>query len=152
MSKINEWNEKRKSKELFDQIKSIQSKKFSSKNICINDVNGQALTEPDEVLKRWNSYMAHIFLDTQTKRKQKMHTKSPNKTWQDVEPEPLTSEVEAAIKDLKAGKSPALDNIPAEIIKNSGEMGIKALHHLCCQIWKQQEWPEDWKLQELVML
>ncbi|GFS26376.1 endonuclease-reverse transcriptase [Elysia marginata] len=31
-------------------------------------------------------------------------------------------------------------------------MGIKALHHLCCQIWKQQEWPEDWKLQEFVML
>ncbi|GFR99677.1 endonuclease-reverse transcriptase [Elysia marginata] len=72
---------------------------------------------------------------------------------QDMEPEPLTSEVEAAIKDLKAGKSPGLDNIPAEIIKNSGEMGIKALeHHLCCQIWKQQEWPEDWKLQEFVML
>ncbi|GFR65081.1 RNA-directed DNA polymerase (Reverse transcriptase) domain containing protein [Elysia marginata] len=31
-------------------------------------------------------------------------------------------------------------------------MGIKALNHLCCQIWKQQEWPEDWKLQEFVML
>ncbi|GFS03109.1 retrovirus-related Pol polyprotein from type-2 retrotransposable element R2DM [Elysia marginata] len=31
-------------------------------------------------------------------------------------------------------------------------MGIKALHHLYCQIWKQQEWPEDWKLQEFVML
>ncbi|GFR89582.1 endonuclease-reverse transcriptase [Elysia marginata] len=31
-------------------------------------------------------------------------------------------------------------------------MGIKALHHLCCQIWKQQEWPEDWKPQEFVML
>ncbi|GFS13677.1 endonuclease-reverse transcriptase [Elysia marginata] len=44
------------------------------------------------------------------------------------------------------------DNIPAEIIKNSREMGIKALHHLCCQIWKQQEWPEDWKLHEFVML
>ncbi|GFS26230.1 endonuclease-reverse transcriptase [Elysia marginata] len=70
----------------------------------------------------------------------------------DDDDEPLTSEVEAAIKDLKAGKSPGLDNIPAEIIKNSGEMGIKALHHLCCQIWKQQEWPEDWKLQEFVML
>ncbi|GFS23164.1 RNA-directed DNA polymerase (Reverse transcriptase) domain containing protein [Elysia marginata] len=52
----------------------------------------------------------------------------------------------------EAGKSPGLDNIPAEKIKNSGEMGIKSLHHLCCQIWKQQEWPEDWKLQEFVML
>ncbi|GFR74930.1 retrovirus-related Pol polyprotein from type-2 retrotransposable element R2DM [Elysia marginata] len=27
-----------------------------------------------------------------------------------------------------------------------------ALHHLCCQIWKQQEWPEDWKLQQFLML
>ncbi|GFR65263.1 endonuclease-reverse transcriptase [Elysia marginata] len=147
-AKISKWNEKRKSKELFDQVKSIQSKKFSPKNLCINDVNGQALTEPDKVLKRWNSYGTHLF-----GYPNKKETKDTYKVAQQgVEPESLTSEVEAAIKDLKAGKSPGLDNIPAEIIKNSGEMGIKALHHLFCQIWKQQEWPEDWKLQEFVML
>ncbi|GFR95022.1 hypothetical protein ElyMa_002682200 [Elysia marginata] len=82
---------------------------FHQKNICINDVNGQALTEPDEVLKRWNSYGTHLF-----GYPNKKETKDAYKVaQQDVEPEPLISEVEAAIKDLKAGKSPGLDNIPA---------------------------------------
>ncbi|GFR65819.1 hypothetical protein ElyMa_005541200 [Elysia marginata] len=87
-AKINEWKEKRKFKELFDQIKSLQSKKFSTKNICINDVIGQALT--DEVLKRWNSYGTHLF-----GYPNKKETKDAYKVaQQDVEPKPLTSEVE----------------------------------------------------------
>ena len=70
----------------------------------------------------------------------------------EIEPEPLESEVIQAVKQIKCGKSPGLDNIPGEFIQHSGEMGIKVLHYLCCQIWKHQEWPDDWKLQEQVML
>ena len=57
-----------------------------------------------------------------------------------------------AVKSLKAGKSPGLDNVPAELIKSSGENAINAIHNLCCCIWKTCKWPNDWKQQELVML
>jgi hypothetical protein len=60
--------------------------------------------------------------------------------------------VEAAIKQLKSRKSPGLDNIPGDLLKHSGEGGVKAMHHLCCEVWKTREWPKDWKEQEFVML
>ena len=68
------------------------------------------------------------------------------------EPEPLMDEIVSAIKMLKNGKSPGMDNISGELLKHLGSDGIKAIHKLCCQIWKTCEWPSEWKLQELVML
>ena len=61
-----------------------------------------------------------------------------------MEPLPLLSEVEKAIKDMKSQKSPGIDEIPAELLKYSGEERIRLLHHLCCLIWKSLEWPQDW--------
>lgn len=62
------------------------------------------------------------------------------------------SELEAAKKKNKIGKLPGLDNIPRELIKHDGKEGLKAIHHLCCTIWNQLEWPDESKLQEFVML
>ena len=53
---------------------------------------------------------------------------------------------------MKSGKSPGLDGIPAELLKHTGEAGVKALHHLCTKIWDTCTWPDEWKLQEFVML
>ena len=68
------------------------------------------------------------------------------------EPPPLLHEVEDAIKLLSNGKSPGLDNIPAELIKATGVLGKKAIHNLCCKIWNTLEWPKEWKQQEFVVL
>ena len=65
---------------------------------------------------------------------------------------PLLDEVTIAINQLKTGKSPGLDGIPAELIKSSDTSGIEALHMLCNKIWETCQWPEDWKKQEFVML
>ena len=43
------------------------------------------------------------------------------------EPPPILSEVESAIKMLSYGKSPGLDNLPADLIKTSGDFGKKAI-------------------------
>ena len=147
-AKINEHNENRKSKELFEQIKKVQTKKFTARNHCINDKDGNTLTEPEEVLKRWHEYGSELF-----KLPDRTETKGNFKADpQELEPVPLLDEVDTAIKEIKAGKSPGLDNIAGELIKHCGETGVKAIHHLCCNIWNQQEWPNDWKLQEFVML
>jgi len=29
---------------------------------------------------------------------------------------------------------------------------MKALHHLCCEIWTTCDWPDEWKIKEFVML
>ena len=146
-SKITESNEKRRSKTLFDQIKKVQTKAFSPRNHCINDKSGLTLSEPEEALKRWHEYGSNLFSSPD-----KTTVKNYHVPLNEMEPLPLLAEVESAAKQLKAGKSPGLDAIPGELVRHAGTEGMKAVHHLCCQIWTQQKWPDEWKLQEFVML
>ena len=37
------------------------------------------------------------------------------------------------------------DGIPAEIFKILKDAAAKVLHSICQQIWKTQQWPQDWK-------
>ena len=52
------------------------------------------------------------------------------------------AEVELAVKQLKNGKATGCDDISAEVIKASGELGISLLHKLIVKIWQTGEWPE----------
>ena len=147
-SQITQANIERKSKQLFQQVKKVKSKNSQVRSQCINDKDGRTLTEMKDVLQRWNEYGTDLFdkdssIEPQT---------PPNLNFQHLEPSPLLDEISAAIKQLKSGKSPGLDGIPAELLKHSGEAGVKALHYLCTKIWETCTWPDDWKLQEFVML
>lgn len=145
-NKITEYDDQHKSKELFKQIKTMTRKPLSAKQMSVKDKQGNTLTDPGEVLTRWNEYGKELFCSPENEIKRKF-TKTT-----ETEPPPLVEEVESAVKHLKNGKSPGLDNIPAELIKHAGVNCIKTLHLICTNIWIQQEWPEDWKQQELVML
>ena len=61
--------------------------------------------------------------------------------------EPIITEAEVAnaIKEILSGKSPGIDEIPAELIKITGEEGTKILAILCIKIWETCEWPIVWK-------
>ena len=37
------------------------------------------------------------------------------------------------------------DGIPAELFQILKDNGVKVLHSKCQQIWKTQQWPQDWK-------
>jgi len=61
------------------------------------------------------------------------------------EPQGLESEICAALHDLADGEAPGGDDIPAELIKATGNDAVKAIPRLCRQIWETNEWPEDWR-------
>ena len=56
----------------------------------------------------------------------------------------LRKEVEEAVRSLKAGKSPRLDNISSELLKNGGEATTIVLTAKCQKIWETKEWPKEW--------
>ena len=68
------------------------------------------------------------------------------------EPPPLLSDVENAMKKLSSGKSPGPDGIPSELVEAIELYGARMLHRLCISIWETCHWPEDWKIQEFVVL
>ena len=49
------------------------------------------------------------------------------------------------MKEIRNGKSPGFDDIPAELWKAAGEDGIKVMWKLCNKIWRKVEWPTDWE-------
>ena len=133
-SKINEHNENRKSREVFKQITEVRKTNFKATNQCINNKVGHTLTKPDQVLDRWNEYGTTLFCKSNSHE----NNVEPNLklTPEDMEPEPLLSEVESAIKDLKCRKSPGLDNIPGELLKYSGAGGLKVMHYYAAKYRK----------------
>ena len=146
-SEITAANIERKSKKLFQQIKKIKTKPFQARNQSINTKDGMTLTEMGDVLNRWCQYGTELF-DTNIE----VPETPPCLFYEHTEPRPLIDEVKSAIRQLKTGKSPGLDGIPAELLKHVGDVGIEAIHYLCDKIWESCKWPEEWKLQEFVML
>ena len=64
----------------------------------------------------------------------------------------LREEVEAAVKSLKKGKSPGIDNIPGELVQAGGDAVISALHKICNKIWQTGEWPIPWTQSLIITL
>ena len=54
-------------------------------------------------------------------------------------------EAEETVHSLKAGKSPGVDNIPSELLKNVGETTTTVLIAICQNIWETKEWPKEWR-------
>ena len=63
----------------------------------------------------------------------------------DLEPDILESKVKWASENLTMNKASGGDGIPAEPFQILKDDAIKVLHSICQQIWKTQQWPQDWK-------
>ena len=62
-----------------------------------------------------------------------------------VEPDILECEVKWAIGSITTNKASGGDEIPAELFKILKDNAVQVLHSICQQIWKTQEWSQDWK-------
>ena len=63
----------------------------------------------------------------------------------DLEPDILECEVKWALASMITNKASGGDGIPVELIQILKDDSVKVLHSLCQQIWKTQQWPQDWK-------
>ena len=62
-----------------------------------------------------------------------------------LEPDILECEVQWALESIIATKASGGDGIPVELFQILKHCAVKVLHSICQQIWKTQQWPEDWK-------
>ena len=61
------------------------------------------------------------------------------------EPEILESKVKWAFESITMNKASGGDGIPLELFQILKDDAVKVLHSICQQIWKTQQWPQDWK-------
>ena len=54
-------------------------------------------------------------------------------------------EVTGALGSITMNKASGADGIPGELFQILKDDAVKVLHSICQQIWKAQQWPQDWK-------
>ena len=62
-----------------------------------------------------------------------------------LESDILECEVKWALGSLTMNKASRGDRIPVELFQTLKDDAVKVLHSICQQIWKTQQWPQDWK-------
>ena len=66
-------------------------------------------------------------------------------TYSHLEPDILECEVKWALGSITMNKASGGDGIPVELFQILKDDTVKVLHSICQQIWKTQQWPQDWK-------
>ena len=62
-----------------------------------------------------------------------------------LEPDILECEVKWALESITMNKASGGDGIPVELFQILKDDVLKVPHSICQQIWKTQQWPQDWK-------
>ena len=62
-----------------------------------------------------------------------------------LEPDILEYKVKWALGSITRKKASGGDGIPVELFQNLKDDAVKVLHSICLQMWKTQQWPQDWK-------
>ena len=105
----------------------------------IKDRNGRGLTEAEDIKKRWKEYTEKLY-------KNDLHSPdNHDDVIIDLEPDILECEVKWALGSITTNKASGGDEIPVELFQILKDDAVKVLHSICRQIWKTQQWPQDWK-------
>ena len=127
-----------KARDLFKKIRDTKGT-FHAKMGSIKDINGTDLTEAEDIKKRWQEY-------TEELTKKDLHNPDNHDgVITHLEPDILECEVKWALGSITTNKASMGDGIQAELFQILKDDAIKVLHSICQQIWKTQQWPQDWK-------
>ena len=98
------------------------------------------LTEVEDIKKRWQEY-------TELYKKDLHDQDNHDGMITNLEPDILECEVKWALGSITMNKASGGDGIPIEPFLIPKDDAVKVLHSICQQIWKTQQWPQDWKNQ-----
>ena len=136
---IEENNKMGKTRDLiFKKIRDTKGT-FHAKMGTIKDRNGMDLTEAADIKKRWQEYTEELY-------KKDLHDPDNHDgVITHLEPDTLECKVKWALGLITTNKASGGDGIPNELFQILKDDAVKVLHSKCQQIWKTQQWSQDWK-------
>ena len=97
------------------------------------------LTEAEDIKKIWQDYTEELY-------KKDLHDPDNHDGMiPHLDPAILECEVKWALGSITTNKASGGDGIPVELFQILKDDAMKVLHSVCRQIWKTQQWPQDWK-------
>ena len=104
------------------------------------------LTEAEDIKKRWQEYTEELC-------KKDLHDPDNHDgVITDLEPDIRECEVKWALESITTNKASGGDGFPVELFQILKDDAVKVLHSICQQIWKTQQWPQDWKRSVLISI
>ena len=100
----------------------------------IKDRNGMGLIEAEDIKKRWQEYTEELY-------RKDLHDGMIT----ELEPDILECEVKWALESITMNKASGGNGIPVELFQILKDDAVKVLYSICQQIWKTQQWPQNWK-------
>ena len=97
------------------------------------------LTEAEDIKKRWQEYTEELY-------KKDLHDPdNHNGVITHLKPDILECKVKWALESITMNKSSRGDRIQVGVFQILKDDAVKVLNSICQQIWKTQQWPQDWK-------
>ena len=111
----------------------------------IKDRDSVDLKEAEDIKKRWQEY-------TELYKKDLHDPDDHNGVITHLEPDIVKCQIKWALGSITINKPSGGDGIPAELfqILKAISNTVKVLHSICQQIWRTQQWPQDWKMSVFV--
>ena len=101
--------------------------------------NGIDLTEAEDIKKRWQEYTEELY-------KKDLHDPdNHNGVITHLESDILEYEVNWTLGSITLNKSSGGDGISVKLFQILKDGAVKVLYSVCQQIWKIQQWPQEWK-------
>ena len=127
-----------KTRDVFKKIRDTKGT-FHAKMGSIEDRNGMDLTEAEDIKKRRQEYTEELY-------KKDLHDRDNHDGMiTHLEPDILEREVTWALGSITTNKASGGDGSPVELFQILKDDAVKVLHSICQQVWKTQQWPQDWK-------
>ena len=105
----------------------------------IKDRSARDLTEAEDIKRRWQEYTEELY-------KKDFHNQdNHNGVITHLEPYILECEVKWALGSITTNKASGGNGISVELFQILKDDAVKVLHSIRQQIWKMQQWPQDWK-------
>ena len=127
-----------KTRDLFKKMRDTKET-FHAKMSTIKDRNGMDLTEAEDIKKKWQEYTEELY-------KKDLHDPdNHNGVITHLEPDILECDLKWALGSIITNKASGGNEIPVELFQILKDDAMKMLHSIYQQIWKTQQWPQDWK-------
>ena len=135
----------RKTRDLFKKIRETKGT-FHAKMSTMKDTNSIDLTQAEDIKKRWQEYTEELY-------KKELHGQvNHDGVITHLEPDILECEVKWALESITTNKAGGGDGIPVELFQILKDYAVRVLHSICQQIWKTQQWPQDWKRSLFILI
>ena len=134
-----ETNRMGKTRDLFKKIRDTKGT-FHAEMDLIKGRHGRDQTKAEDIKKKWQEYTEELY-------KKDLHDPDNHDgVITHLEPDIPECEVKWALESITTNKASGGDEIPVELFQILKDDTAIMLQSICQQIWKTQQWPQDWKM------